>query len=460
MSLDPPSFTVRQKIRKHFPADRSGRSSSGAFNQTHCYAFSDHRMTRARNTRLTVTFSLLAAMGHAACGPGEGTPPVGTIEVDNSGGAGSRFNLKPGPLTEAELEDLRSSSCAAWSLAPEPHPIALQLVVDVSGSMSLPPESGTASKWETTREALRGAVLNLPPTVEMGALYFPNLSTERNCEGMESPCVPGPPAPPTECVNLDKSLPLKTLGEVDSPQRLAFDESLDAVNPAGGTPTHDAYALALDALLEAEVQNERSLVLITDGQPTFVEGCAGSGTADEPVDEEPIIAAIASAHAAGIRTFVIGSPGSEEAAGSEEDARPWLSRAALAGGTGPRGCSEVEAPYCHFDMSQEADFDAALQEALSAILGGVRSCSFAVPSAPEGQTLNPEAVNVVLNQDAAAPEVLGKDTNESCGAGWHYGESGGEITLCERSCEQLRSSTDVGLELFFGCESAEVIPPT
>src|SRR5690606_21280589 len=225
----------------------------------------------------------------------------------------------------------------------------------------------------------------------------------------------------------------------------------------GGTPTHDAYNIAKQELDASSAVGQRFLLLITDGQPTFLEGCSGSGYRVQPVDEQPIVAAIAAAAADGVRTFVIGSPGSEENADTGDDARPWLSRAAIQGGTAPLGCSEEGPNFCHFDMSQETDFSTALRSALAAIIGQITSCSIPVPEAPEGKSIDPSAVNVILTPFDDPAEVIGRTDEEDCETGWSYGSNYQTIDLCEDTCLRLRENSRSGIELLFGCDTVDQV---
>lgn len=382
----------------------------------------------------------------------------GDIQIgDGDVGDGDSFSLEPGPLTDEELEALRDSACAGWSFEPELQPSVLQMVIDVSGSMDLPPENGgTETKWVTTREALRDTVETLPGTISLGAVYYPNMDTQTNCTGGNDPCDPGDPVDPGECVNLSTLVDVATLGPPGSTQRTTFADSLDSATPAGGTPTHDAYNIGFNELQASDAIGQRFLLLITDGQPTFLEGCSGSGFRVQPVDEQPIIDAIAAAREEGVRTFVIGSPGSEENASTGDDARPWLSRAAMEGGTAEEGCTEDGPNFCHFDMSQETDFSGALRQALAAIIGQITSCDLNVPAAPEGQSIDPDKVNVVLTPFDEPAEVIARTEESECVDGWTYGGSAETITLCEDTCLRLKENARSGIELFFGCEGAVV----
>jgi hypothetical protein len=246
-------------------------------------------------------------------------------------------------------------------------------------------------------------------------------------------------------------------------QRADIDDSLRAISPRGGTPTHDAYDFALQHLQESTFAGAKNMVLITDGQPTFSQNCVGSGLVSEPVEEQPIVDAVQAAYQGdGIRTFVIGSPGSEMSWTSTnepgEDTRPWLSTAAEVGGTSPGNCSHSGEPYCHFDMSVEPDFASGLSSALAAISGSVISCSYALPAPPPGQSLSADAVNVVITTGGGQNQLVLRDDGTSCTEGWQYVDGGSRVELCETSCNRVLDDPQATLQLFFGCATLDDAP--
>ncbi len=429
---------------------------------------------RTRQLTTLALFALIGiGVGFSGCSSGEDdvgngdSEPQGNDDIDIGVGEGGAkngsdaFSLKPGPLSADELAELRESSCTGWSFEPELQPSILQMIIDVSGSMNLqPPGGGNDSKWEITREALREAVRALPGTMSTGAVYFPNRDSGSNCTNPNNfgPCMPGAPRPVDRCVNLNTILDVQQLGAPDSPHRQAFENGLDDAEPNGGTPTHDAYNVAINELGRANLPGQRFALLITDGQPTYSEGCSGSGRTNDPVEEQPIIDAITRARENNVRTFVIGSPGSEQGKDTGVDARPWLSQAAQAGGTATDGCSDNGPNFCHFDMTQESDFGAALRQALAAIVGQIADCTINIPDAPSGQEVDPNQVNVILTPKEASAEVIGRDMSVECMNGWNYDSTGKAIELCEESCLQLRQDTSSGLELLFGCGTAPADP--
>lgn len=384
-------------------------------------------------------FALLAA--------GCGTEHVHLLEAEDSGVRSNASTADAGD-EPSDLAALRRAACSQWTADSTPDPALLMLVVDVSGSMTFadPTSNDMVSKWGVERPILSSTIDGFPQSLGVGVLYYPDKPT--------------PPSmtmrPASACINVDAMIPVDYLGMKGSRQRYVIQQSLASTEPTTqeGTPTLDAYLVALQELGSTTLGGSRSILLITDGQPTFAEGCVGTGNFDVPVDETPIIDAISQAKRAGISTFVIGSPGSEQGAVTGEDARPWLSRAAQAGGTARPGCSNDGPVYCHFDMVAEPNFGAGLTEALNEIGGSLSRCDMPLPSPPPGQRLDPNQVNVVLTSDGRE-SLVSRDDSSACatGEGWQYGADRSSITLCEKTCERVRADEGAKIEVLVGCAS-------
>jgi len=342
-----------------------------------------------------------AFVGISGCSSSDGTEPGGTSDEwaasggsDSTGvgGSGSWSSDQPvgdsaggtapdGGLFHDALgiwdaaKTVAGSACQQEMQEPEPYDVVLMLVVDVSGSMTQPIPGTNLTKWDVTREALRAVVQGLPPDVAMGAVYFPNLDPP-----------PMPHQTPTEdlseCVNTGAMVEPAVL---DVGHRDRLEASLDSVVVAGGTPTHSAYQVGLEALKKVRLPGNKYMLLITDGEPTYGVGCVGNGTTlksnikpEYITDTLDLVEATAKASPP-IGTFVIGSPGSELLY-SGADARPWLSEAAALGNTAPRGCSHEGPNFCHFDLTDSAtNFSAGLNNALAQILGQVVACDYFPP---------------------------------------------------------------------------------
>ena len=391
-------------------------------------------------------------------GSGSGNAGNGGGGSSGTAGTGAGINVGTGASgntdVDAGIDDLRDASCAGWTAEPEGLPVVLQLVVDVSGSMDEEAPGSDDSKWEVTQPALAAAIDTFPGSTAVGVLYYPNRDTDDTDEN---------PQDVSACVNVDALIPIAPLGAAGSPQRQALADSLDDAAPDGLTPTHDAYRHALnEGLLASTYSGDRYMLLITDGAPTLSLECvraAGGGMGGggvNVVDPNPIVDEIIAARAQGIRTFVIGSPGSEVGEDGE-DMRPWLSRAAIEGGTAADGCSETGPNFCHFDMTQAPDFAAALTAALQAITGAVVSCSYELPDPPAGQMLDLTKINAFYTPASGGePQLIPQAPAGACSEGWQIVDN--RVELCADTCSLVQSDQAGRFELLFGCATMVEIP--
>jgi hypothetical protein len=377
-----------------------------------------------------------------------GAGATGPVFNPGSGSSGNTPSLDQ----DGGLEALRRMACAGQTARTEPLPAVMMLVVDTSGSMSNRAPGGGGSKWEVTRDALRTAIGALPATTGVGVLYYPNKNTDpSDPDGGLS----NPPRPVTECVQTDEMIPIDLLGAPGSAHRTRVTSSLDNVNgPQGGTPTDDAFRTARPPIETTTLPGQRFVVLITDGQPTFLAGCVGTGNVSDAVDPNPIIDDVTAAKAAGVSTFVIGSPGSEQITNVPQYAnntRKWLSLAASTGGTAQPGCNDEGPNYCHFDMSQSPNFADALRGALSKIVGTIVSCEYPLPIPPNNQTLNLDQVNVVFTPSGGKSELITQSSPDNCTQGWRYTPDRTHVELCGETCDRVKADPDPTLDVWFGC---------
>src|SRR5690606_9807265 len=332
-----------------------------------------------------------------------GLPPTGVTSGGNasttgSNGAQSASNtggivIPPGDPNDG-LDP--GEDCAQGSGTGTPAPAVLQLVVDNSLSMNSPPDGdgfggfggGGTSKWVITRDALLDALDELGGNIAVGLNYFPGEIPEGGC------------------VQETTSVALAPLGDAGSAQRQALANSLASTQPNGYTPTHSALRVGVQTVQAYQSMDEKFVVLVTDGAPTEDIACYQNL---DGVDTQPIIDESAAAAGLGIRTFVIGSPGSESA-------RDSLSAIARVGGTGSAGCADAGPQYCHFDMTTQEDFAAALRQALADIVGQISSCEFAIPPPPAGTELDLGRVNVniVDENGMLLQEVLKAPDGSGC----------------------------------------------
>jgi hypothetical protein len=343
-------------------------------------------------------------------------------------------------LADVDQDDdaaLDPDAACAWFTTPtEMIPSHVLFVVDRSGSMNcnLPEDGQTStecaqfpvrkteaapSKWELVEQALSEAFHTLAKSgnVSAGLSLFPAEGT--HCDPPESPDTP--------------------LDLLDEQHQEKLEEAMQAVRPDGDTPLAGAvitsYAYLLEKLRAGALPGNPFVVVITDGSET----CKPSELRKLLDTDVPNAYALL-----GIRTFVIGAPGSE-------DGRALLSEMAVAGGTAdPSQCTfgpDGTDGDCHFDMTQTTHFADELRRALASINVDVARCELPVPEAPGGHRLDLDRVNVHV-EGVGYPMADG-DCDPKV-ASWHYSTDRLKILLCGDACTRaLMPASEV--ELVFGC---------
>ncbi|HEX4339710.1 MAG TPA: vWA domain-containing protein [Polyangiaceae bacterium] len=390
----------------------------------------------------------------SSSGSATGQGNSGTIFGSGGSGTGSTSGIgsgsAPSLTADGGLDALRMSACAADTARTEPLPSVLELVIDTSGSMNDRAPGTNQSKWNVTHDALKSALDSLTANTGVGVLYFPDKNTTAS---QPSGTGTDTPRPPTDCVNLNAQIAIDLLGATGTQHRTQVSTSLDTImGPAGGTPTHDAFHAGVGAIEATKLPGSRFIVLITDGQPTFLSGCRGTGNVTQPQDPTPILDDVKAAMAQGVRTFVIGSPGSEEVGVPiYSDAREWLSMAASLGGTALPGCSDKGPNFCHFDMTKTTNFSQALKDVLSQIVGTVLSCSYTLPTPTGGGTLDKTKVNVVFTPKGGKSQLIEQSPSATCTDGWRYSDDGNHVELCSNTCKTVQASDGPEVDVLFGC---------
>lgn len=367
------------------------------------------------------------------------TPPGSSMGAPSTGQPGAPA------VSQRNAASILKGGCAVATVQSELLPSNLLFVLDRSGSMNCNPppttdsptcesnpkrvDPGKPSKWEITQTALVSALQQLPASTSVGISYFSN---DDSCGVSSTPNVP--------------------LALLDKNQLAALKSSLGSVTPNGGTPIVGATILAykhLHALaLDQKISGNSFVVLLTDGQQSEQcsdpSRCKSAGECTGLLTEQEVPKA--AGPGADIRTFVIGAPGSEPA-------RPVLSQIALKGGTAPVGCNAM-AGECHFDMTRQSDFAAALSSALTAITGKTASCELPLPSSDKGQP-DLTLVNVVYSPgDGSGARVVPQDKRAACDAGaegWQYNADSTKIELCGAICNTVRTDTASRLDVVLGC---------
>lgn len=360
-------------------------------------------------------------------------------------------------LTPDQVNAISTSACNAWAVEPESVPGKLQLVVDVSSSMNSTAPGTNRSKWEVTRDALVEAVCGvngpgLGDGMAVGLMFYPNK--------VNPDTAPTSAVAQSECLNLDGITPMDVLGGTGADtHRSLLRQRLTQAELGKGTPTADAYEYALNHIaLSAEqlaFAGDTYMLLITDGMPTLMYGCYNPSGRLSNLPGDEVVALVDGAYNLGVKTFIIGSPGSE--AGVQ-----WLSKAAYLGGTGKVGCNTTNfnAPYCHMDMTTATDFSAALRDGLSQVVAAVSSCKYTIPAqSVDGlQTVDPNKISPIITFSNGSSELVTRDNKNgaNCSEGYYLIDDT-QMQLCKDTCSRFQGDATASMQLIVGCATNDII---
>jgi hypothetical protein len=297
------------------------------------------------------------------------------------------------------------------------------------------PEGFSVKKWDAVKIALRDALTPVKGKISLGLEMYPN-----DMSGAGEACaMPSGGAAITVPVAAD-----------------SVDKIVDAVNaalPGGATPTAKALSLALEYFTMGagkDLKGDKYVILATDGGPncdtsitcgaerctTNIDGsCDTGGNCCDPsrstiscLDDAGVIKQIDALKAAGVKTFVVGIPGTEAY-------KSYLDQFAEHG-----GMMNTSGGSKYYAVSAAGGV-AGLTSVFSLITGElITSCRITLDSsAPD-----PTQVNVYVD-DTVIPQG-GAD-------GWEYDNSTDPptITLKGRTCEQVKTKGAKVISVSYGC---------
>jgi hypothetical protein len=326
-----------------------------------------------------------------------------------------------------------AGGCAKTSASAAPSAANVLILLDMSGSMSnvIPFPLGT--RWSLTHEAFKGVIPSLPPELWMGLVYFGHPKDVPGCS-LGGCCT-------RDFSNGGPDVPILPL---DSGQKSTLTNWMNLALPDNNnnTPTHDALAGAYDILTKAKLDGSLYVLMLTDG----AENCGGDSA--KTIAE----AGAAASGSPAVKTFVVGSPGSD-------NYRQTLSDIAKAGGTARTPtCTGNAGDACHYDLSTAGNFQTELTDALTKILGSVKvPCEYTIPD-QDGGAFDPNLVNVNYSSGGQPAQPILQDTTKSCdqAAGWQYSPDGKKILLCGSTCSAVQSDPNAVIEIVFGCPTQKV----
>lgn len=380
--------------------------------------------------------------------------------------------------------------CVQFTAQATQAPAAMLFAVDMSASMNV------ASKWGVAQTSIVSAMdKDVFDSMSLGLVTFPtSFTAPPQCicdyiEGILGPGTCGATFPNgVSCgFSTTPEVAIAPAGSLKSSDSMGvrhdIAQYLTSHNPQSndddGSPVYDALVSGYTALKDQDIER-RILVLISDGgfsctslspRDGYVDGY-GCHDWEFPDAVNSLITAARTDPDKPIFTFVVGVPGSNSVGIKVNgfDTPPYhmklaLSTYAVSGSpnTVDPGCSK-DLPFtkdggdppvsCHIDLSGGAAFNPdTLANAIQTIKGQALGCVYDLPPPPQGQTIDPDYVNVqtsVDGVDAVVPKRA--DPMDSCEADgcWDYNASG-QVEILGKACADLTKAASAKVHIQVGC---------
>ena len=395
----------------------------------------------------------LASGGNQGAGDSTSSGNTGNT---GSGTGGESADQDPCPNLAEDLD----ASCLAQASYAKPNPVNMLVVLDKSGSMASQ-GLGSGDKWAAMKSALTDAFGSAKENavLNMGLLLFPGKDVASTCSQLgPEPCCDIPAGEAAVNVKI-------------KPAAQAVDEILAVVNdtqPGGLTPT----SIALDAAYNyfqgegATLQGDKYILLATDGGPNcngaltncpdeectlaldgtcdMGDGCCTTSTGPYwCVDHAATVGKIDSLRQLGVRTIVVGIPGSE-------DYSEWLDQFAQAGGAAAEGGTHL-----YYEVGASTGVAGLTETFRDITVNLVNKCDVQLSETPPntGEFLFNVAINCVLVPKGSASGAAGAGATAE--SNWDIDETTSPPTLHVYGsyCEQIERGVE-RLDIVVGC------PPT
>lgn len=399
------------------------------------------RSPKMRCARAGAAAVIAATIGVAACsGDDDAGGPSVTMLDPNAPPAGAPGGGLDASVTEPNGDAAGTpavdGACGGTTVKASARGANILMVVDASGSMLQKPDGFAVRKWDAISTSLRDALGPVRNKLSLGLELFPHgaTSSDSACsmpigpEAIDVPIGPGSTTLDTIVAKVSETV------------------------PGGATPTAKAIAAAREYFVNGagkDLEGDKYVILATDGGPncntaltcgadactTNIDGNCSSGNCCDPsrstigcLDGESVTRELAALKDAGVKTFVVGIPGTEAYRGL-------LDQFAEAGGfvstTGPDKYYSVSA----------AGGVAGLTSVFALITGElITTCRIGLDEgAPDASLIN------VYVDDKAVPQ--GGDN------GWELDTSTDPpaIIIKGRTCETVKERGARVISVVYGC---------
>lgn len=309
------------------------------------------------------------------------------------------------------------------------------LVFDTSGSMDQKWDNG-GSKWQAAGMAIINALTPIQDLLTAGTIFFPRADPN-------APLVCIDPTGITCALGIPLYAPSGTCGvtPIESTDQINFQPGAQFITafsgpagaqvppyapvPGGMTPLAEGLAQAKTALAGAtQLVGTTSVIVITDGDPNCMW------------DEAASLQIVTDWAAAGIRTYVVGLPGTS---GTGDQI---LTKLAQAGGT-----------MSYITPSDPMTLQMKLQEiATSTISQGFNSCDITLDPPAEA----PEKLMMIV-EEAGVRQNVPHDAGTD--AGWTISDDGVTVQILGKLCEDAMNGRFNSITFEFGCPDIPPPPP-
>ena len=306
-----------------------------------------------------------------------------------------------------------------------------------------------ATRWVAAQKALSSLLDVVSPTTRAGFDMFPRGDKPITCcwidpatNYTDCDCGTGElPGTAKRCAATSYNpalVPLATLGDA---QKAAIRASMKVSDTEfyWGTPMKAALQGAIQKQATIDLDGLRSVVLITDGEPTSCE------TADNAIDAVVTVAKGGTALAKPVSTYVVGVIDGKLAANAAN-----LSKVAVAGGT--KRADGCEATNSCFYAVDAKSFETDISKAFRDIEMKAFSCTFDVPKLASGSP-DFDKVNVTLKKADGSITTLPRDASKT--DGWEFIESSSKVQLYGSACASVKADTKTTVEIVLGCKTIE-----
>lgn len=387
---------------------------------------------------------LVSILGSAAFGCGDDASSPGGMSTDPLRDASAFHNPDGhaqtlgdgGPVVLGDGGSGTAPTCGTSPFGASQVEVNLLLVIDKSGSTLETPSGFDTDKWSAIKSSVSAALAAVQDEMSFGLELYP-----------------------TSGCSLPEGSDIDVAVQPGATAVPAIQDALDAVTPSGGTPTAKALERARLYFTEgagSTLTGDRYVLLATDGGPncnstlscgaetctvnldgqcpSAVTNCcdesmSGAGAQEGCLDDRQTRTEIEALAAAGIDTFVVGIPGTEDYATS-------LDAFAQAGGQ-----ENPAAPPSYFAVDNAGTGATGLTSVLSSITSAlVTSCRLQLHADPP----EPEKLNV---------EVEGELVPQPGPDGWELDESTDPPTveLKGATCRRIEEQGVESVTVLFGC---------